>query len=266
MLQPVASFPFMELPPEIRNNIYSHLLAEDQPVKMWTTKVTRKPRRPVRRGFRDRISHSGFKWDVDTHKWSNQLPSAHSILRVNKQIFRETVTIAYGDNRFDFHDLADLKVFLDHIDGMRPYVRHIHIESAWAFPHNNSRAALRLLKDATALHTLSFLHINVCQDSSQRWQNVTSPQKLVSDCAMALRALYRAHKGSKSEIDVRNIIKVVFERCRECNRTAPDYANNCVYDDNDYRCGTACKDGDRHCQEVEAKIYNLITQELKIKD
>ena len=94
MLEPVAGFPFLELPAEVRNIIYSHLLEEDKPIRMDTTKVTHQPRRPVRLGFRSSDGHTGLTWNRNTHKWIDQSPSAHTILRVNKQIFRETVRLS----------------------------------------------------------------------------------------------------------------------------------------------------------------------------
>lgn len=263
MLEPVSKFRFMDLPPEIRINIYSLLLEEEKPIKILTTKVTHEPRRPVRSSFRS-DPHPGLKWDRNTHKWIDQLPSAHAILRVSKQIFHETVTIAYGNNRFVLDDFADVKTFLDQIDSTRIYLRHLHITGAYAFPHNGTAGALRSLKGCTDLRTLSINHTNVCQDNPPGWIRSKAPEKLASDCATFLRAVQKVQKRTKSDVNVLDIIKVSpSERCHQCKQTEPDYSERCL-NGGSYRCGTLCKDGAAHCEEIEAKIRACVAKELKI--
>jgi hypothetical protein len=92
-----------------------------------------------------------LKFDHKAHLWIDKPPSAYAILRVSKQVLHETASIAYGNNKFSFPKITDLKYFLEHIGSMRRFLRHIFIDRL-GYQNTRARQAFKMLKDATDLY------------------------------------------------------------------------------------------------------------------
>ena len=100
MLEPVHEhFRFMDLPAELRNAIYNMLLKEPEGIKIkrFVSKFL-SSQRAVRSGFRNG-SHKAMSWNKTEAKWEGQVPSAHSLLRVSREMKSETARLAYGSNQ-----------------------------------------------------------------------------------------------------------------------------------------------------------------------
>lgn len=88
----MSSFPFLQLPAEIRNEIYRHALMINRIMT-----VERTPDGPIVK--KSMIAHS------DPEEWH---PISTAILRTSNQIYQEASAILYGENCFQYH-------FYDHI-------------------------------------------------------------------------------------------------------------------------------------------------------
>lgn len=266
MLEPTAGgFRLMDLPPEIRNLIYSFMVeADDCKVRITTSKKVHEPRRPAL---------GGGKWDAGSKR--RVAPSAlySTILRTSKQVLREAAPILYGTNHFSFNGFGTLQIFLDRIGSMRKYLRFIRMDTS-GFQRSKVRTSLNMLKDATDLRMLSFDHENLCLDKVPYYFHKVTLTTFTYFVRPFLKALHRARLGSNNEMSVLDVIKIEWERCIKCKESAPDFpvdvecrrtntrpsfwANN--------ECHVVCKDLEAHCKEVEQKCRKAFAKELNIKD
>ncbi|KAI9661050.1 MAG: hypothetical protein M1821_009377 [Bathelium mastoideum] len=128
-------FPFLSLPPEIRNRIYSHVLAN--------TKVNNKDAFAVMPGITD--GESVF--------WQN-LPVA----RVSRQLWREFLPILYGSARFSFQGENELCSFLDHIKENRIFIEDLKVNMACGI---QSRARMfELLRGCPRLRRITLIELS----------------------------------------------------------------------------------------------------------
>jgi hypothetical protein len=267
MLQPQTGFfRFMDFPPEIRNIIYASMLEADGPIQVATRKRVNEPRTP---------------WLAATYPDGEKrveirdgckLPTSLNILRTSKQILKEAAPVLYGNNSFRFHELGDLRIFLDRIGSMRPYVRHLYINSHGWY-RSKAKNAFRLLKDATQLRTLTFNHSDVCAQGIHYYlRYITTPERLVDSLYTPFRALQKAHTESGSTINVLDILNLYWKRCVQCEAAKPDFATEgeckgapCRYPWMDNACKVKCKDAEKHCEEVQKKIRGLVARDMGVK-
>ncbi|KAK1076437.1 hypothetical protein LTR33_008949 [Friedmanniomyces endolithicus] len=129
---------FDDLPPEIRNEIYSLTLCSDTPAKIdaerrLTEGLPRRPRVHVR-SRTDKIPHLNA-----------------TLLRISHRIYAEAAPILYGANTFSFVSESTLHTFLEMIGDSRKYVRRIEI--MYIGDSRVLRSALHLLKQAKQLES-----------------------------------------------------------------------------------------------------------------
>ncbi|KAF2678320.1 hypothetical protein K458DRAFT_409060 [Lentithecium fluviatile CBS 122367] len=100
---------FLDLPPELRNRIYSFVLCGKGPINPST--------RPPTSSYTD----------CRVPKIPTETPhSALALLQTNKQVFQEAVGIYYGSNAFVFYYPIQSMMFLESISGTRKsYIKNI---------------------------------------------------------------------------------------------------------------------------------------------
>jgi hypothetical protein len=192
------------------------------------------------------------------------LPEGLNLLRASKQILREAAPVLYGNNDFRFDDFADMKIFLDNIGSMRPFLCHLFVDSN-GYWRSKARATLYLLKDAIELRTLSLHHRDVCAREQAMWYVYysTTPERLASMLSTPLRALKKSHEESGSSIDVTDIVKIEWTRCSKCLELESGFAADadCIgpspFASSD--CKVKCKDHEAHCREIEKKVRKAVT-------
>lgn len=241
-------------------------------IRMDTHKPVGQLRRAVRSGFRIVAHHKGLSWDKTFGKWTDQPPSEHSLLRVSKQIFQETVTVAYGANTFELDDMKLAAIFFKGLGSMRQYLGALHFTGNAFYSARSTYTRLRnmhsvfsLLKDAKALRTFTFAHQSVCHKPSPNyywgsWRRI-SPEVLVNAATPVLKAIKRAKQKQDEDGDVSNILAIEPSKEKSCNRCKDIPAGTqCQKPD----CNAACKDLASHCEETVVKLQSLVDTELAI--
>lgn len=271
MLQPQSGFfRFMEFPPEIRTMVYACLFESDDQMRIITRKRVNQPRRPL--PATKVVKRKGNR--VTVEDTTRILPTGLHLLRTSKQILREAAPVLYGDNKFSFDDLADMKVFLDTIGSMRPYLRSLQVDHN-GYWRSKARSTFALIKDATNLRSLTLYHADVCSTSASWYARYyTSPERLAGVMYYALSNLRKAHKATESNISILDIVKVNWSRCGKCEEVKPAFApdDKCLTNNdgpfwgrND-SCKIKCKDAAEHCKKVEKQIRKAIAKMFNIDD
>lgn len=255
----------MDFPAEIRNMIYECVLEFDGPVQMGTRKRVNEPKRPVPIGT---FSNDG---EFKSFRKGNDPQAAPVILRVSKQILQEAAPVLYGNNILRFYDLGDMRTFLERIEGMRPYIRHLHVnKDGWY--RSRARNCFKNLKDVTSLRTLAFSHGDVCSDTDYPYNRFsTTPDRLVDALYGAFRLLLKAHQESESPINIADIIKIHWKKCIRCEAATTEFAADadCLglpkrfYSSS---CKVKCKEADEHCKAIESKIRKRVATSFGLKN
>jgi hypothetical protein len=189
-------------------------------------------------------------------------------------MLKEAAPVLYGDNHFQLDDFADMKIFLEVIGSMRPYLHHIHVDSNgyWYF---KARSTLNLLRDVKDLRTLTFDHADICESLRSVWSSryFTTPTRLAGLLFPAFRAINKAQHESGSSINVLDIVKIKWFRCTKCYDLDPAFANDddCVapqftLSSGRSDCKIKCKDLAAHSAGVEAKVRKELARYLDIKE
>lgn len=97
-----------KLPPEIRKEIYTYLLAESDTIAITTF-------------LRAKRKH---KYDTAALQLRGT-KSSSEVLRVNKLIHEEAAQVLYGCNKFEFHNAVPLYHFLEQIGDAKSHLRHV---------------------------------------------------------------------------------------------------------------------------------------------
>ncbi|KAH7095793.1 hypothetical protein FB567DRAFT_39948 [Paraphoma chrysanthemicola] len=147
-----TSFPFLKLPGEVRNMIYSYLLVDyDHPLRFEARSRVQQGRCSVRRLYRARpglpdrddlpgqlkgsitkslISYKSFD---SFRKAQRQMTFGVRIFEACKQINQEAAPIFYGSNLFTFEAVPHLYTFLTHFQQRLPFIAKIGL--ATVSPH-----------------------------------------------------------------------------------------------------------------------------------
>ncbi|KAF2661383.1 hypothetical protein K491DRAFT_451521 [Lophiostoma macrostomum CBS 122681] len=130
-----ASFPFLDLPAEIRNIIYGYCLVDNQYAVSIGIEREKVRRRLVKRG--DFISQHGeaaleVVKSSTAHikgvlRWRLNNQFCVQLLRVNKQIHDEAITILYAQNLFSFLDPTSMLFFFNKIGSNIRDIRRISL-------------------------------------------------------------------------------------------------------------------------------------------
>jgi hypothetical protein len=144
-----TTFPFLNLPGEIRNMIYTYadLIDEDHSIR-FETQTGRNGRNTVCRMFRARrgppdrddlpgqLKGSITKACTSYRRWSGipQMSFPVHLFQVCKQLNNEASSIFYSGNMFVFEDIPQLHIFLLHFHHRVPLLRTLDLASVGANP------------------------------------------------------------------------------------------------------------------------------------
>ncbi|KAL1643305.1 hypothetical protein SLS58_004976 [Diplodia intermedia] len=125
-------FPFMKLPRQVRDMIYSHAMTykpfpnlEEEPFDSVHISLDRRsnPVRILLDWNSSKLKPNG--WRSGGFRWSESLTPG--LLRINRQIHQEAVQILYGRNKFDLEDPEEANVWLNRIGHSQIYLRDVYI-------------------------------------------------------------------------------------------------------------------------------------------
>lgn len=198
--QSKPAFRFLDLPPELRMRVYSHLLTEDGTIGITTLlDSSLSKRRPA-------IYKIG--------KDRNKLPSMTvGLLRTCRKVCIEATPVFYGDNSF----YADCSLqwsdaFLHHIGPSVRYLRHFSMRTGR--DQKSRRRTFNILTKATML---SRLNIPLCV-----WLGQWTSEKIAKEIGPLIRSLHKSQKKDTNRKS-RNVLDILTIRseskyCLRCRR------------------------------------------------
>lgn len=199
-----------KLPLEIRKEIYKHLLVETKKIDI-IRQNCRGGVKVARMDNHQDSKHRGKVWDSRQRRWVDALPSAASILLVNKQISHEARQVLYGSNDFEFDNALALETFLKHTGDAINHLRHIALTGTGALYRGSwasmDRCLVRLAK-AKALRTLEFSHLALCHH-----HKAVHMKSLVEHCKPLLEALQVVFTHKKLKVQVFDVVKIALPPC-----------------------------------------------------
>ena len=206
------------LPPEIRKQVYTHLLMEPKTIaiKRYINPKAYKSGEVARMNHHRKADRSRKVYDRRRKTWVEAPPSTTSILLVNKVICQEATPVFYGSNDFCFDNAGALQDFLAWIGQSRQHLRHVEIDGnhGRGIRFNTSWTAmdrsLRLLESAKGLRALHFYHNGFCSSDSYHHVNIG---ELGKHCMPLLRSLQAACEERNVKFDVLDVAKIALPPC-----------------------------------------------------
>jgi hypothetical protein len=183
-----------KLPPEIRKEIYSYLLVEDETIR-------------IKRSIRAKSKH---KYDTAALRLRRRKRSSQ-ILRVNMLIREEAAQILYGCNKFEFFNAGALYHFLQQVGDARRHLRHVAIyQDGLMFMRSwkSMQQSIQILASVGGLRTLEVSHDALCGSGTPK----TSIKDLVQHCKPLLNALNAEFITKGLNSSVLDIIDIVLPR------------------------------------------------------
>jgi hypothetical protein len=216
-----------KLPPEIRKEIWTHLLAEPETIQI----------KRLLRGKRRR-KHGTVALQSSTGRSSGAL-------RVNKLISEEATQALYGYNKFEFQNTGALLQFLKQIGDSKRHLRHAAIYheglifmNSW----NSLKHSIQILASVRALRTLEVSHSAFCGNGTVMLQT----KELVEHCKPLLHALHDHFVTNRLNTSVLDVIRVGIP------------PSNCELN------GTCSELGKQHLRISFLREYNSRTHKLAI--
>lgn len=132
-------FPFLDLPAELRNIIYSQVLIQSEKYKGIEINAGRNSRKKI-----------------NISEWRDMRRVSHlsALLLVSRQIYREALSYLY-QNYFDFDHLPGLKNFLKVVRPGIVHLRHVTINSSQLWHKTTAKVVFNLLRKAENLNALA---------------------------------------------------------------------------------------------------------------
>ncbi|CAK4033945.1 Hypothetical predicted protein [Lecanosticta acicola] len=179
---------FMDLPAEIRTEIYGFVFQEARHVSLEVRMhIHGRPREVCRPKA---SKQPGKLYSRKTKSWEPAPLQYISILFASRQVFHEAEPVLYGCNVLSFSRTTALQEFIDVIGKRAQHIRHVHIKSN-GYKKTNARAAFKALAVAKGLRTLSIEHNNVCPISYGYRPARTSAADVAADCKVLMKTLQK---------------------------------------------------------------------------
>lgn len=211
---------FMDLPVEIRCEIYGYVLEEPTPIKLRIQFHKKKngPREIVRIFHRRDPKHHGQVYDKKTKSWIPKQYTHSSILLVNRQINEEATPVLFAQNGYFLETTAALRDFLELIGASN--VRHLRriIIGADGYKANNARAAFQALTAAKGLRALEIDHSNLC---APQGRESTTTHRLAGDCRTLLKSLKASYETLNLFGSVLDVLSVTLRPCKAWSHPPP---------------------------------------------
>lgn len=229
--------PFLQLPAELRNQIYKYVLQGN--VRIWV-----KPR--------------------DNYRNYKNADSDLRLLRANKQIYLEAREIIYTDNIFMFFNISDLCSFLVI---PRHSLKHIEVTGI-SIGKYKGQFNHQIFKEINALErvdTMAVRHRDICQRSDFAQKTPTT------DLFESLRHQYRFLRGvykARQKVPDSAIVNLFSVK--------PDYYDACVHyrywccmhnqveNDVDGEGTGSCEEVALHCKELSLQLNTFCASEEDI--
>lgn len=275
-----------KLPPEIRRQIYTHLLVEPITIaiKHYISPNAYKSGEVTRMDHHRKVFRARKVLDRCRKAWVGAPPSTTSILLANKSIFHEATPVLYGDNHFFLDSAGILQDFLAWIGQSRQHLRHVEVDGR-GIMHNETWKAmdrsLRLLESSHSLRALHFYHNGFCRIF---WRNSVDIRQMGKRCTPLLRSLQASCEARNLKIDVLEIVKIVLPpcHCEFCTKAAKCYYLPCrvrathsgyhprvtilpgggAYGETSTLCNCFCHDAEDNNRLLDGKLKDEIAKQL----
>ena len=279
-----------KLPPEIRKQIYTHLLVEPKTIaiKRYINVRAYKSGEVARMSHHRMAGRRNKVYDRRRKAWVEAPPSTTSILLVNKLISQEATPIFYGSNDFFFNNAVVLQDFLAWIGQSSHYLRHVEIhgnhgrgikfKASWTAIDRS----LRLLESAKRLRALHFYHDGFCSSNSYHHVDIG---ELGEHCTPLLQSLQATCEARNVKFDVLDVAKIVLPPCH-C-KVCPEPEERCRYsvchdlsthklthsrwievagagqfEESCRQCACLCEDADDNNRLLDGKLKDEIAKQL----
>jgi len=250
-----------KLPPEIRKEIYTYLLVEDDVI-------------PIKR-FPRAISNRTCDTAALQLWWTKR---SSQILRVNKLIREEAAQALYGCNKFEFLNAVTLRHFLQQIGDAKRHLGHVAIcQDGLVFMNSwtSMEKSIQILASVRAIRTLEVSHTRLCHNGRPK----ISTEELVQHCKPLLHALNADFVKKGLNTSVLEVINIVLPRSdggyvsfccanREHIRKvlitnyATKKARNIM---SELECGCRCRKADDVNNQLKQELREEIAKQLKLQ-
>jgi hypothetical protein len=253
-----------KLPPEIRKEIYTYLLAEDIII-------------PIKHFYHFQGAENRCKPDTVALRLEEKRSSG--VLRVNKLIKEEAVQVLYGYNKFEFMDAGVLHQFLGQIGDAKRHLRHVTMcrdglvfMGSWKLMEQS----IQMLASVKGLRTLEVPHSTLCRIGTLT--NKIQIKELVQHCKPLLAALNDHFIKNDLGASVFDIIKIpvplgVCKLLSMCNPKVEHPRMVFITDHAGRRhlrkmtplqCHCACKRFEDEDNKLEQELKEEIAKQLKL--
>jgi hypothetical protein len=251
----------LDLPVEVRMQIYGYLLIEEEPVDIDIIHRHNKTAELVRYDYKDRRDgrHRFQLWSRAKRSWIAAPPINTAIIFVNHQIHAEGIQTLYGNNCFSFVGSTALKKALGMLGSHAQYLRYIKL-SGGGYARSTIRSALNSLAVAQGLRRIEIDYIEM-------FNGTLMPSQIAGDFHKLLRALQKSYINDKLSASVLDVVKLgafsggnhFWRRCARCTRlriSNPLFARDCPCGVETFRANLAAHEA--AIRSAIAKVLDLV--------